>query len=303
VIADAGFDGLVVRISTRGIGMLPECGGSRLVTASAGESWDEIVRLTVDSGLAGLECLSGIPGTVGATPVQNVGAYGAEISEHLVRLRAWDRQEGSVATFAGDDCGFGYRTSRFRREPDRFAILDATFRLEEGGGAEIRYAELRRLLGAGAPRASSSEVRRAVLELRRAKSMVIDPLDENRRSAGSFFLNPIVSGETRDEIARRAVDQGIVPRAEEVPSWPTDGGKTKLSAAWLIEKAGFVRGMRRGSVGISTRHSLALVHHGGGTANELLSLAREIRSGVVARWGLRLEPEPVFAGFASPPLD
>ena len=298
IVADDGFDGFVVRVALRGIDVRAGHADDRvLVTAAAGESWDDLVDTAVGEGLAGIECLAGIPGTVGATPIQNVGAYGQEVAETIASVRALDRVTLATRVLAPAECGFGYRSSVFRRDPGRFIVLAVTFRLSTGAPGCARYPEVARALEVAAAAPEAQAVRDAVLALRRSKSMVLDPDDENRRSAGSFFLNPVVPTAIAWRAALAAVAAGVVASADEVPRYPAGEGSTKLSAAWLVERAGFARGTRRGAVGISSRHSLALVHHGGGTAAELVALAREIRTAVAARFGVALQPEPVFLGF------
>ena len=297
VVADAGFPGLVVRMATRGIEVRAGRGDEAVrLTAAAGESWDDLVAAAVDEGLAGIECLAGIPGTVGATPVQNVGAYGQEVAETIVAIRALDRRDLTVRTLQPDECGFGYRASVFRRRPDRWVILAVMLRLRQGGAGEVRSPELARALGCPAATPEVATVRDAVLELRRQKSMVIDREDENRRSAGSFFVNPVLDAGAAAAVARRAVAAGLAGSIAEVPAFPLVGGLVKLSAAWLVERAGFPKGTRRGPVGVSSRHALALVHHGGGSAAELLAFAGEITAAVETRFGVRLEREPVLLG-------
>ena len=297
VVADEGFPGLVVRVALRGL-VLQSGGGAVRLSVAAGEPWDWVVQRSVTEGLAGLECLSGIPGTAGATPIQNVGAYGQDVAEAVEEVRVLDRSTLRETTLGSTECGFGYRSSLFRAEPDRFVVLAVTFRLRPGGPPTVRYEELERAVrDAAGARASLGEVREAVLGLRRSKSMVVEPDDPNRRSAGSFFTNPVVSPEEADEVARRALELGV----GEPRRFPAGGGRVKLAAAWLIEHSGFRRGLRRGAVGLSSRHTLALVHHGDGSTDELLKLARGIRAGVEARFGVRLTPEPVFLGF--PPGD
>jgi UDP-N-acetylmuramate dehydrogenase len=290
VVADAGYGGLVVRSTARGVRVH---GG--VVTAKAAEPWDELVALTVRENLAGLECLSGIPGSTGATPIQNVGAYGQEVAETIVEVRAFDRIERRVRTLSPRECGFAYRDSALKRDPDRYVVLEVTFELAPNGRAAIRYPELVRAIG---DRTSLAEVREVVISLRRAKSMVIDAADPNRRSAGSFFTNPIVPDAEADRVIADAVRSGLVPSPSDVPRYPGGEGHSKLAAGWLIERAGFTKGLRRGAVGISSKHALALVHHGGGTTAELLALAREIRDGVHARFGVTLTPEPTLLGVA-----
>jgi UDP-N-acetylmuramate dehydrogenase len=288
VVADAGFDGTVVEVATRGVRADveahddPTCGGA-MVTVAAGESWDDVVAQAVESGWVGVEALAGIPGLVGATPIQNVGAYGQEVSQTVAQVRVWDRVLNGVRTFANADCGFGYRTSRFKADPDRHVVLEVTFQLRQGSlGAPVQYAELARTLGVELGEcAPLTEVRDAVLALRRSKGMVLDADDHDTWSAGSFFTNPVV--------AASEVPQGA-------PSWPQPDGRVKVPAAWLIEQAGFRKGYGAGAVGLSTKHTLALTNRGGATTEELLALARELREGVEATHGIRLVNEPVLVG-------
>ncbi len=292
VVADEGIQGLVVQIATRGVEVRRD-GDDAVMTVAAGEDWDGIVALAVEQHLAGLECLSGIPGTAGATPIQNVGAYGAEVGEVLESVRLLDRGTTEVHHAGPADLCLGYRSSRLRREPGRFIVLSVSFRLAVGGAPLVRYPEVARLLDSRSSQPSLAQVREAVIELRRSKSMVIDPDDPNRRSAGSFFKNPILTQAAVDEFMLRVSQTGLT---EDPPLYPTADG-VKIPAAWLIEKAGFEKGLRTGNVGLSSRHSLALVNCGDGSTAELLALAREIQDGVKERFGVRLEPEPVFLGF------
>ncbi|HVX97191.1 MAG TPA: UDP-N-acetylmuramate dehydrogenase [Polyangia bacterium] len=294
VVADAGYDGLVLRVCTNGRSFVP-AGGEVLVTAAAGEPWDALVAETVARGLAGLECLSGIPGSVGATPIQNVGAYGQEVAETIRSVRVVDRRDGSIVELPPAACAFGYRDSAFRRAPERHVVLDVTFALRPGGPPTLRYRELGDAIG-GAP--TLSTVRDTVIALRRRKSMVIDAADPNRRSVGSFFTNPIVAADVAQLLVERSVAGGLVRAPEDVPRWPAGAGFVKLSAGWLIERAGIAKGLRAGAVGVSTNHALALVHHGGGTTAELVALARRVRDAVAARFGVTLAPEPIFVGAA-----
>jgi UDP-N-acetylmuramate dehydrogenase len=299
VIADAGFDGLVVHIATRG----RRFDGATL-TAAAGEPWDELVAETVARGLAGLECLSGIPGLVGATPIQNVGAYGQEVAETIRNVRALERITGRVVELAPGDCAFSYRDSAFKRDPDRFVVLDVTFALRAGGAPALRYRELADALAARGQASTApptlADARAAVLALRRRKSMLVVADDPNRRSVGSFFTNPIVSEQEADAVATRAVALGAVAAPADMPRWPAPEGAVKLSAGWLIERAGIAKGLRRGAVGVSTAHALALVHHGGGSTAALLELAREVRDAVRSRFAITLTPEPTLIGMAWP---
>ena len=278
VVSDKGFAGTVVRIASRGF----EVEGER-VTVAAGEPWDAFVAFCVGEGLAGIECLSGIPGSAGATPIQNVGAYGQDVSQTIVSVRVFDRERGEVAALSPADCGFGYRSSALRRS-ERYVVLAVTFALARSEhSGPVRYAELARAVTA---RPSLTEVREAVLSLRRGKGMVIDPQDPDSISAGSFFVNPIL---TVDEFA-------ALPPGEKPPSWPEPDGRVKASAAWLIEHAGFGRGYGNGRVGISSKHTLALVNRGEATTADLLALARELRDGVRGRFGVELQVEPTLVG-------
>jgi UDP-N-acetylmuramate dehydrogenase len=290
VVDDAGVEALVVRIALRGIAIHEQ--GARIeLTVAAGEPWDDLVRLTVARGWAGLECLSGIPGLVGATPIQNVGAYGQDVSETITAVRALDCRTGRIIGLAKGECGFAYRDSRFRTgEPGRWLVLAVAYRLAAGGAPAVRYADVERVLAErGRVTPSVADVRDAILAIRRSKSMVLDAGDENRRSCGSFFVNPVVS---RDEL--RALEARVGDAT--MPRWPEPDGRVKLSAAWLIERAGFSRGSVAGPVGISTRHALAIVAHDGARARDVLALARRVQSAVAERFGVRLTPEPVFWG-------
>jgi UDP-N-acetylmuramate dehydrogenase len=274
VAPDDGWPGDVVLVRTQGI----ERDGNSLFVA-AGHDWDALVAYTVENDLAGVEALSGIPGSTGATPVQNVGAYGQEVAQTITAVRVYDRAEKSERTLTPEECGFAYRDSRLKREPGRFVVTEVAFALDAGSRSRpVGYAELARRLdveiGETAPLA---DVRGAVLELRRGKGMVLDPADPDSRSAGSFFTNPVVPAE-------RAVDG--------CPSWPTPDGQVKLSAAWLVQSAGFGRGTRQGNVGTSSRHSLALTTEDGATAAELMAFAGRVIEAVQDRFGVTLVPEP-----------
>jgi UDP-N-acetylmuramate dehydrogenase len=286
VVADEGFPGTVVKIATRGVTVDQDACSGALVQVAAGENWDALVERAVAEGWSGVEALSGIPGSVGGTPIQNVGAYGQEVSQTIASVRCWDRRESAVRTIAAADCGFGYRTSRFKREPGRYLILSVTFQLRLGDlGAPIRYAELARSLGVRpGERVAASAVREAVLGLRRGKGMVLDPEDHDTWSAGSFFTNPVL-----------AVDEAAA-LPQDAPIWPQPDGRVKTSAAWLIEQAGYGKGYGNDRVSLSTKHTLALTNRGGATTADLLELAREIRSGVEAKFGVLLENEPVMVG-------
>ena len=292
VIADQGFRGLVIRIAMRDI-EAEESGGDVLVRAAAGEDWDRFVARCVQTGLAGIECLSGIPGLVGATPIQNVGAYGQEVSDVIVDVEALDRTALKVRWFSHAECDFGYRDSSFKRElADRYVILSVLYRLRKGDPAPSPYSDLA-FLGGGEG-GSLTEVREAVLAVRQRKGMVVDPDDADTRSAGSFFLNPVLDDtayETFRELARRGPE-----RYTNLPAFPGPDG-TKLSAAWLIEHSGFTKGHRHGRVGISTKHALAIVNRGDGTAREVYEVAHSIQEAVRERFGVELVPEPKFVGF------
>ena len=293
VVSDAGFDGLIVRIATRGI-RFDSSGGEAAVTAAAGEPWDALVAEAVGRGLGGLECLSGIPGLVGATPIQNVGAYGQEVAETIRAVRVLERGTWQTRELSPEDCGFGYRDSSFKRDPTRFVVLAVTFGLRPGGAPALRYGELAEsLAGASKPHPTLSDARATVLALRAKKSMLVTAGDPNRRSVGSFFMNPILESGQAGEVAARAGDDGA-----RMPRWPASDGRVKLSAGWLIERAGIAKGLRRGSVGVSSAHALALVHHGGGTTAALVALAHEIQQAVRTRFGVTLVPEPSFVGLA-----
>lgn len=288
LFADEGFAGLVLKVEVPGL-RFAETEGGVLVEAAAGQSWDGLVAACVERGLAGLECLSGIPGLVGATPIQNVGAYGQEVKDTIVEVRGLDRRTLEPVVWANAECGFAYRQSRFKgADRDRYLITEVCYRLEPEGVPQIRYPELRRHLGEAAAlgrgRAALAAVREAVLQLRRGKSMVFDLQDPDARSVGSFFLNALLS---ETEFAAFAARLGEA----QPPAFPSPEG-IKVPAAWLVEQAGFPKGFRRGGAGVSSKHTLALVNCGG-TTRQLLELAEEIRAQVRARFGIALEIEPV----------
>ena len=290
VVADEGFDGVVVSVETRGIDISEDACSGASVTVAAGEDWDALVARAVDRGWVGVEALSGIPGSVGATPIQNVGAYGQEVSGTVASVRCWDRVLRGQRTFFAADCAFGYRTSRFKRDPGRHVVLSVTFQFRLGELSEqIRYAELARRLGVDlGDRAVCGDVRDAVLALRRGKGMVLDESDHDTWSAGSFFTNPLLDAE-----AAAALPQ-------EAPRWPQPDGTTKVSAAWLIEHAGFGKGYGNDRVALSTKHTLALTNRGGASTADLLALAGEVRAGVHERFGVWLVNEPVLVGCELP---
>jgi UDP-N-acetylmuramate dehydrogenase len=293
VVADEGVEGLVVKIALRGV-HTREAHGAVEVIAAAGEPWDALVCTSVERGWAGFECLSGIPGLVGATPMQNVGAYGQEVSETVIFVRALDCATGRIMTFENRDCRFGYRDSLFRSaEPGRHVILSVGYRLRPRGPATVRYADVEKDLAARrVERPSIADVRASVLAIRRGKSMVLDPLDENRRSCGSFFTNPIIATDDLAAVESRAGDPAM-------PRWPLPGGRVKLSAAWLIERAGYTRGRAEGPVGLSTRHALAIVARDGAKAQDVVGFAGRVQAAVKERFGVRLTPEPVFWGVST----
>jgi UDP-N-acetylmuramate dehydrogenase len=292
VIGDAGFASTVALIRTEGISARIS-GDDVTVTVAAGEPWDAVVARTVAEKWSGLECLSGIPGSAGATPIQNVGAYGQEVAERITSVRALDRESGNVVTMSAAECGFGYRASIFKHV-DRWIVLSVDFALTRSArSAPIRYAELAATLGvAPGERADAGDARDGVLHLRRGKGMVLDAADPDTYSVGSFFMNPVLSASDYAAFAPRAAAVGTAA------AWPERDGGMKISAAWLIEKAGFPKGYARGGVAISTKHTLALTNRGNGTTTELLELAREIRAGVDAAFGVTLRPEPVLVNCA-----
>jgi UDP-N-acetylmuramate dehydrogenase len=281
VVADAGFDGLVVRVASNGT-RIDRDGEQVVMRVEAGEIWDDVVTGSLSQGLAGLECLSGIPGLAGATPIQNVGAYGCEISSLIGAVRAFDREQHRTVTLTAADCRFGYRTSALRGGA-RYVVLGIDLRLDAGATSQpVRYQQLADALGVElGERAPALDVRAAVLALRASKGMLIDPADPDSVSVGSFFTNPILRD---DEVPAGA------------PKWPTGDGLVKTSAAWLIEQAGFERGFGEGPVGLSRKHTLALVNRGGATTADLIAFAAHIRAGVAMRFGVVLDVEPVLVG-------
>jgi UDP-N-acetylmuramate dehydrogenase len=296
VVADAGFSGLVLRVSLRGVQTRVN-GDHVVVTAAAGEEWDALVSLCVGRNWGGFECLSGIPGRVGATPIQNVGAYGQETSDTLVSIEALDLATERLIEMSARDCEFSYRNSRFKvRDRGRFIITRVAYRLAMNPEPVIRYAELQRYLAdSEISQPSLADVREAVLAIRRRKAMVIDVTDGDSRSVGSFFVNPTVTRAEFETIRRNVAAAGS--GSEELPAYAASDGRVKLSAAWLIEHAGINRGFIRGKVGTSTKHALAIINRGGGTAAEIVELKELIQKRVFAEFGVALTPEPVFVGF------
>lgn len=292
VIADSGFPGLVLKIGISQQGFDRSAGDLAIFTAGAGDDWDTLVARTVDAGCAGLECLSGIPGTVGGTPVQNVGAYGQEVSQTIREVRALDTREMKIRTLTNADCGFGYRSSIFNTTArGLYIILSVSYALRPGGAPSLHYADLQNFF-AGRADPSLAEVRAAVREIRHRKAMLIVPGDEDARSAGSFFKNPVVTQRAFEELSSKLSGLGL-----ELSSYPAAEGFRKLPAGWLVEHAGFARGYSKGAVGISRRHALAIINRGGATAAEIVELKNEIQFRVFEQFGVELQPEPVFVGF------
>lgn len=289
LISDDGYKGLVLQMDLRGTVVESEDAFATVKVAAA-EPWDSFVAAAVAHRWAGIECLSGIPGSTGATPIQNVSAYGQDVSETIIRVEALDRTRDRVVTLTNAECRFGYRSSLFKNhERDRYVVLNVTFRLRAGGAASVRYPELRRYLE---ERSESDQdvrtVRDAVIAIRRRKGMVLDPSDPDTRSDGSFFMNPVLDA---GEFAR------FRQKAENAPNFPANDGTVKLSAAWLIEHAGFSKGFIHGHVGLSAKHTLAVINRGGGTAREVQELVKMIQDRVREQFGIEIHPEPNFIGF------
>jgi UDP-N-acetylmuramate dehydrogenase len=300
LISDAGIDGLVLRVGLRGISVADatDSSGDKIYQAAAGEDWDDFVALSTQAECAGIECLAGIPGTVGGTPVQNVGAYGQEVASAIERVRAFDLKSRAFVEFAAAECGFAYRRSRFNStDHKRYIVTRVDYRLTPGGAPTVRYADLQRALaerGAESGEPSLAEVAAVVRRVRQAKGMLLVDGDPDCRSAGSFFKNPVVSEEQLRQIAAAS--------AKEPPRFPAgpdaeNQGRVKVPAAWLIEQAGFAKGYTLGAAAISSRHTLALVNLGDASAAEVLALAEQITTAVEERFGIRLEMEPVLVGF------
>jgi UDP-N-acetylmuramate dehydrogenase len=283
LVRDSGFPGLVIHVGMRGIRQDGDC-----FEVAAGEPWDAFVSYAVERDYAGIECLAGIPGTVGATPVQNVGAYGQEVAETIVRVRAWDTKTNQVVELAAAECGFAYRRSIFNStERGRYIVTAVTYRLRALGEPNLGYADLQRRFPVGEKR-SLKEVSDAVREIRHAKGMLIVEGEPDCRSAGSFFKNPVVHAADYARIAAQS--------AEGVPSYPAGEGQVKLPAAWLVEHAAFPKGYTMGQAGISSRHTLALINRGGATADDVLALAERIQTAVREKFGIELAMEPVVLG-------
>lgn len=295
LVADEGFPGLVLQISLKGAEFEADK-DTVTVRAAAGEEWDGLVAESVRRNLQGIECLSGIPGLVGGTPVQNVGAYGQEVSETIVSVRALDRTEGKTVELSNAKCEFQYRKSIFNStERDRYIVLSVTYRLQPGGRPAVRYADLQRRFER-TPEPTLQEVRDAVRDIRQSKGMLIVPGDPDCRSAGSFFKNPVISRSEFERIAEEAQAAGMLVAGALPPHYPAGEELVKLPAAWLIEHAGYRKGYSRGSVGLSSRHVLAIINRGGARAADVLELVAEITSRVQDRFGVGLKPEPVFVG-------
>lgn len=295
--------GLTIAMGIRGRTIGPIGPEMAVVTAAAGEPWEDFVTWTTLQNLAGLECLAGIPGQAGSTPIQNVGAYGQDVSESIIAVRAIDRKTHKRAIFDSAACGFGYRDSFFKKNPGQYVVTSVSYALKRGGKPKLAYRELENAVTEFKRNhgidPTVHAVRGIVLELRRKKSMLLEE-GPNRRSAGSFFTNPIVTAEVAKSVEDKARSLGLVDEAHPMPQFPEKGGMVKLAAGWLIERAGFAKGTKRGAVGISTAHALALVHHGGGKTGELLALANEVRQDVKARFGVELHMEPVCWGCTPP---
>ena len=296
LVADEGWPGLVLKIALPGVEFESE-GGNTLFYAGSGENWDDLVARTVNQKCAGLECLSGIPGTAGGTPVQNVGAYGQEVSQTITRVRVLEISTGQVSELSNAACGFAYRTSIFNTsQRGKYIVLEVGYRLRQGGKPHVEYADLKTFFAdkPGGQSPTLQQVRDAVRSIRQSKAMLLVRGDEDCRSAGSFFKNPLVSQAEAKRVEALALQR--VPDAK-LPRYPQEDGLVKLSAAWLVEHAGFHKGYTRGPVGISRKHALAIVNRGGALARDILALKEEIQKKVFDVWGVRLQPEPVFVGF------
>ncbi|MGA2902483.1 MAG: UDP-N-acetylmuramate dehydrogenase [Candidatus Korobacteraceae bacterium] len=293
VIADAGFAGLVLKIAITNLECVTAPNGQVTFIAGAGYDWDTLVAQSVEAGCAGLECLSGIPGTVGGTPVQNVGAYGQEVSQTIQEVRALDLQSLQITTLANSQCGFAYRSSIFNTsERARYVILRVSFYVRRGGKPNLGYTDIEKFFAGRPSEPKLSEVRGGVREIRQRKAMLIVPGDADSHSVGSFFKNPIVPQAAFEELSVQLASSEL-----HIPSYPTTDGFRKLPAAWLAEHAGFAKGYRKGRAGISQKHTLAIINRGGATAAEIIALKDEIQSRVMDTFGIKLDPEPVFVGF------
>ena len=295
LVADSGWPGLVLKVSLAGVEFEGDL-QKMLFHAGAGESWDDLVALAVSKNCGGVECLSGIPGTVGGTPIQNVGAYGQEVSQTITRVRALEIATGNLVDFSNSDCGFSYRSSIFNStRPGEFIVLEVSYRLCRSAEPKIEYTDLKNFFAkSNIEKPTLQQVRDAVRSIRQSKAMLLIEGDEDCRSAGSFFKNPIVSPAEADSIQSLA-EQRIL--GQTMPRYSAADGQVKLAAAWLVEQSGFSKGYSRGPVGISRKHTLAIVNRGGATAKDILALKDEIEKKVFDIWGVSLQPEPVFVGF------
>lgn len=292
LISDNGWPGLALQIGISGIDHSHERETIRF-TVGAGEEWDAFVALCVSRNIAGVECLSGIPGSVGATPVQNVGAYGQEVSQAISSVQVFDLRTKEVCEMSAEDCEFSYRSSVFNtRERERYIILGVTYELRHGGPPSLEYSDLRNYFSGRKETPTLSETREAVRKIRAAKGMLITPGDPDSRSAGSFFKNPVLTAAQFEELTQRAKARNL-----QVPSYPALSEQKKISAAWLVESSGFGKGHVKGHVGISSKHALALVNRGGASASEIVALKNEIQERVQQVWGITLAEEPVLVGF------
>jgi UDP-N-acetylmuramate dehydrogenase len=285
LISDAGFAGTVIRVESKGNALDYDACSGGMIEVSAGEDWDKFVEISIEKGFADLESLSGIPGTVGGAPIQNIGAYGHEVSETIARVKTYDRSRGEVKTFTNTECKFSYRNSIFKEQPGKYVILTVTFQLRKGAQSlPIAYSELAKQLSVNiGDRVEVTKVREAVLELRASKGMLIN-LENEINSAGSFFVNPILSKSAADKLPADA------------PRWPQNDGKVKTSAAWLMEHSGVVKGEKLAGAQISNKHVLALTNSGDATAEDIIELAKRARKKVYEKFGIKLEAEVQLVG-------
>jgi UDP-N-acetylmuramate dehydrogenase len=292
LVSDSGWPGLVLKIGVAGISTATH-NGKQVLTAGAGEDWDKLVAYSVEQNCSGIECMSGIPGTVGGTPVQNVGAYGQEVADTIASVRVIDTDSGETRDMSTAECGFAYRTSTFNTsQKGRYIVTRVSYALTVGGAPRVEYADLKRYFAENQSSPTLAEVREAVRSIRASKAMLITSADEDSRSAGSFFKNPIVPIEEYARIAALPLCKDQKP-----PSYPAPKGHVKMSAAWLVERAGFRKGYTEGRVGISRKHTLAIVNRGGATADEVMQLKNKVQEGVLRVFGVPLHPEPVLVGF------
>jgi UDP-N-acetylmuramate dehydrogenase len=294
LVSDEGWPGLVMKVCVAGVEFEGDS-QKMLFHAGAGENWDDLVALAVSKNCGGIECLSGIPGTVGGTPVQNVGAYGQEVSETITHLRVLEITTGKLIDMSNGDCGFSYRSSFFNTtHRNEYVVLEVSYRLQRNGQPRIEYADLKKFFAAHPEEPTLQQVRDDVRSIRRSKAMLIVDGDEDCRSAGSFFKNPIISMAEANRV--QALAEKRAP-GKALPRYPAADGQVKLAAAWLVEQSGFAKGYSRGPVGLSRKHTLAIVNRGGATAKDILALKDEIEEKIFDVWGVALQPEPVFVGF------